>query len=447
MIGGGPDGGIWKTINGGKTWTKLTNGLPPGEVGRITLAVDPKKPGRVYALIDGEGRRRGGGRWRRRRRSADAPAAVSAGARRAGAAGQARPVLQAVRPRRACRGDRRQATAPARRATAASANPRRQPRLLSQRRRRRRTWTRMSTYRGGGPAYYSEIFVDPRQPDTIWSINTNMDWSRDGGRTWTPVGVERGGGALAVHVDHHEVVFDPTNKDHLIIGNDGGVYETYDLQALRNPGSRERRTWPMAVLREPADHAVLPRRLGNEQPFYTVCGGTQDNFSMCGPSRTSHTLGIRTSDWYIVLGGDGFQSRPRSRATRTSSTRRRRAAASRGSIAARAGRTGIRPSFANSPSRRDELGAATPAPAPPPAPVRLAPVRPAALAAPAAVAVDGAAAVAVAGIASTGTRRTPPARTRRRGCTGPATTCIAPTIAARRGRASARICQPQPERE
>src|SRR4029450_213923 len=55
MIGGGPDGGVFRTKDAGKTWTKLTAGLPPGEVGRIALAVDPKKPGRVYALIDGLG--------------------------------------------------------------------------------------------------------------------------------------------------------------------------------------------------------------------------------------------------------------------------------------------------------------------------------------------------------------------------------------------------------
>ncbi len=64
MIGGGPDGGIFKSTDGGRNWTKLTNGLPPGEVGRIALATDPKKPGRVYALIDAKtpAGGRGGGR-------------------------------------------------------------------------------------------------------------------------------------------------------------------------------------------------------------------------------------------------------------------------------------------------------------------------------------------------------------------------------------------------
>ncbi len=172
-------------------------------------------------------------------------------------------------------------------------------------------WTRMSTYRGGGPAYYREIFVDPNQPDTIWSVSTNFQWSRDAGRTWTQIGVERGAGAFAVHVDHHEVVFDPTNKDHVIIGNDGGVYETYDLDKLyANPGQQGQ-----ANLANWRFFSNLPITqyyrvsAGNEEPFYTVCGGTQDNFSMCGPSRTSHALGTRTSDWYIVNGGDGFQGR------------------------------------------------------------------------------------------------------------------------------------------
>ena len=112
MIGGGPDGGIWKSINGGKTWTKRAKGLPTHEVGRIALAVDPKKPGRIYALIDakcavdgvgrggGRARRRGGGgggrRWPWRRRSARP-------VRRSRCAG----ALAAARAARTVRGPRR----------------------------------------------------------------------------------------------------------------------------------------------------------------------------------------------------------------------------------------------------------------------------------------------------------------------------------------------------
>src|SRR5918994_38617 len=66
MIGGGPEGGIWKTTDAGKKWTKLTKGLPKDDVGRIALGVDPKNPARVYAMISAKfprgGRGGGGGR-------------------------------------------------------------------------------------------------------------------------------------------------------------------------------------------------------------------------------------------------------------------------------------------------------------------------------------------------------------------------------------------------
>ncbi len=310
MIGGGPDGGIWKTVNGSRpepTFTKLTAGLPPGEVGRIALAVDPKKPGRVYALIDAKN---GGGGRGGRGESEGAAGEQVATAEATEQAGQ----QQGGRAGGAGRGGAGGADEQQSEATPAAPTP---PPTADDgvgfymSNDNGVTWTRQSRYRGGGPAYYHEIFVDPNVPDTIWAVNTNMQWSRDAGKSWTNVGVERGSGAFAVHVDHHEVVFDPNNKNHLIIGNDGGVYETYELDKIyANPGQQG--TTNLADWRFFSNLPITQYyrvSAGYELPFYTVCGGTQDNFSMCGPSRTTHTLGGRTSDWYMIAGGDGFQSR------------------------------------------------------------------------------------------------------------------------------------------
>jgi photosystem II stability/assembly factor-like uncharacterized protein len=274
MIGGGPEGGIWKTKDAGKTWTKLKNGLPKDDVGRIALGVDPKNPTRVYALISAkQPRGRGGVPGRGGDQADEAPAGGGtvdeAGFYRSDDSGNtwARIGKTAAAGGRGARGAGGAQGAP---------NP-------------GGDW-----YRGGGAAYYQEIFVDPYRADWIWSVNTNLNVSKDGGKTWETPNFEARTG---MHVDHHVVRFDPSDAKHILIGNDGGVYETYD----EGETFRFFASLPVTQFyRVSSDNA---------KPFYHVCGGAQDNWSTCGPVASTNRWGVRTSDWYIVGGGDGFQTR------------------------------------------------------------------------------------------------------------------------------------------
>ena len=254
MIGGGRESAIYKSTNAGNTWTKLTNGLPKGDMGRIAMGVDPKaRPTRVYALINALVDT---GFYR----SDDAGATWT---RQGAPLGATPPPAPPPDPAQAGRGGRggRGGGIP-------------------------------GVYRGGDPGYYYELYVDPLRPDTIWSANTNLEWSRDGGKTFSAV-PNMGG----VHVDYHDVWINKTDRTHIVVGNDGGLYESWD----------EGRSWRHFTNLPVSQFYRVS--VDNAKPFYRVCGGTQDNGSFCGPSRTPNNVGIRTSDWYVVGGGDGFQTR------------------------------------------------------------------------------------------------------------------------------------------
>ncbi|MBS0000974.1 MAG: glycosyl hydrolase [Cyclobacteriaceae bacterium] len=154
---------------------------------------------------------------------------------------------------------------------------------------RGQSWEKMSDYSTSGN-YYQEIFCDPVDLETVYAMDTWFHFTTDGGKTFKMVGENQ------KHVDNHALWINPENTSHMIVGSDGGLYITYD-HAL---------TWDyIANLPVTQFYKVSA---DNDFPFYNVYGGTQDNFSMGGPSRTTNIAGIVNSDWYITNGGDGFES-------------------------------------------------------------------------------------------------------------------------------------------
>jgi photosystem II stability/assembly factor-like uncharacterized protein len=152
------------------------------------------------------------------------------------------------------------------------------------------TWERMSPSIAQG-MYYGQIVCDPKNVDRIYVPNVILMVSDDGGRTLRPLG-ER-----SKHVDNHAIWIDPKNTDYYLVGCDGGVYESFD----RGQNWHYKSNLPITQFYDVT--------VDNSTPFYFVCGGTQDNYSMCGPSRTRSASGITNADWFVTNGGDGFHTR------------------------------------------------------------------------------------------------------------------------------------------
>lgn len=153
------------------------------------------------------------------------------------------------------------------------------------------SWAKVNNYHPNDPQYYGELFADPHRPGRVCAVDTNLHCTTDNGLTWEPFRLD------GVHVDHHEVIFDPVDPNYMMLGNDGGLYESFDAGE----------TW-----RHFANLPVAqPYRVGisHEMPFYWVFGGTQDNGTPGGPVATRNTAGVRNADWMRILGGDGFQAR------------------------------------------------------------------------------------------------------------------------------------------
>ncbi len=138
--------------------------------------------------------------------------------------------------------------------------------------------------------YYVEIVPHPTDPDIVFSMDTWLQWTTDGGKTFTNVNEQW------KHVDNHAMWIDPDFPDYYLVGCDGGIYDSFDAAKTWNFKSN----LPVTQFYKVA--------VDNTLPFYFIYGGTQDNFSMGGPSRTRNGHGILNSDWFVTNGGDGFES-------------------------------------------------------------------------------------------------------------------------------------------
>ena len=213
MISGGPGSGLWKSTDGGDTWTDLSSkpGMPKGIKGRIGIAVSPAQADRVWASVEAEDgglflSDDGGNTWRK---------------------------------------------------------------MNAEQRIRQRAW------------YFSHIYADPKNPETIYILNVQFFKSIDGGKTLT--------GISGTHSDNHDLWIDPNNPERMIEGNDGGA------EVSENGG----RTWTEEDIPTAQFYHVV---LDNQFPYH-IYGAQQDNSTVGIASRTTG-FGITRQDWYDVGGGE-----------------------------------------------------------------------------------------------------------------------------------------------
>lgn len=150
-------------------------------------------------------------------------------------------------------------------------------------------WERRNEF-DQGAMYYARIVPDPKNIDRIFVMNVELRESNDGGKTLHKVN------EVNHHGDNHAMWIDPGDTKHWLEGSDGGMWETWD----------DARSWQFRANLPTMQFYDLA--VDNSFPFYNVCGGTQDYFSWCGPTRTRNVNGIMNSDWFVTTGGDGFRS-------------------------------------------------------------------------------------------------------------------------------------------
>jgi len=148
------------------------------------------------------------------------------------------------------------------------------------------TWTRQSGL-DPRPFYFSQIRVDPANDQRVYVLGFALHVSDDGGKSW------REDLGQKLHPDLHALAIDPRNPKRLLLGTDGGAYQSY------NAGQAWEHLNRMAA-------GEFYRINVDLSTPYRVCGGLQDNENWVGPSRTYTGTGIANQDWQSLGGGDGF---------------------------------------------------------------------------------------------------------------------------------------------
>jgi photosystem II stability/assembly factor-like uncharacterized protein len=245
----GPGAGLFRTTDGGKSWEKLTRGLPRAPLGRCGLAVSRRDPRLVYAVVQTDKTNvsnLGQGANLRNRVFTDVTG---------------RKFVEPITPEHGG---------------------------VFRSEDRGKTWVFMNSL-CPRPFYYGQIRIDPNDSRRLYVLGVSFHVSGDGGRTFSTAPAGKG-----VHPDHHALWINPKDSSHLVLGNDGGLYFS------RSGGA----TWEH-VKRMPIGQ-FYGIAVDMRKP-YRVYGGLQDNGTWGGPSATRRADGITLDDWYRVLVGDGFQ--------------------------------------------------------------------------------------------------------------------------------------------
>lgn len=274
----GGDRGLYKTADGGKTWIAVLTVSPHTGISEVHL--DPRDPDTLYAVAY----------QRRRHVWTLIDGGPESGIHKSTDAGATWKKLESGLPKEDM-GKIGIAIAPSRPDTLyAVIESTNKAGGLFRSTDRGATWEKRGDYGSSSPQYYNELFADPGNPDRLYAMDTFLKVSNDGGKTFSNLG------GKSKHVDDHVIWVDPADYDHYLVGCDGGLYESFDR------GSTWRFFENLPIIQ------YYRVTVDNSKPFYFVYGGTQDNHSMGGPSRTTSMNGVSNYDWFITQTGDGFWS-------------------------------------------------------------------------------------------------------------------------------------------